>query len=83
MFKVYVLYSERYDKIYIGQTQDIQNRMLWHNELSEKGYTIKYRPWKVVYTEDFETRTEALRREKQLKTGRGRRFIWEEIIPNL
>jgi|GEM_PF-6190167 len=33
MFTVYVLYSDRYDKIYIGVTSDLGGRLLSHNEL--------------------------------------------------
>ncbi|MCD6557079.1 MAG: GIY-YIG nuclease family protein, partial [Bacteroidales bacterium] len=77
---VYVLYSEKYDKIYIGYTSNIEQRLLSHNKLSQKGYTVKYRPWKIVYTEKFTTKKEALQREKELKSSRGRNFIRKEIL---
>ncbi|RLD51467.1 MAG: GIY-YIG nuclease family protein [Bacteroidetes bacterium] len=80
MFTVYVLYSEKYDKIYIGYTSNIEQRLLSHNKLSQKGYTVKYRPWKIVYTEKFTTKKEALQREKELKSSRGRNFIRKEIL---
>ena len=79
MFTVYVLYSQKFDKIYIGYTSDLANRFLSHNELSTKGHTIKYRPWAIAYTEEFETKAEAMKRETQLKTGSGREFIWNII----
>ncbi|MGJ1269095.1 GIY-YIG nuclease family protein [Sphingobacterium spiritivorum] len=44
MFTVYVLYSGVYDKIYIGMTSDLPGRLLSHNELGTKGWTIRYRP---------------------------------------
>ena len=69
MFTVYVLFSEKYNKIYIGYTSNIEQRFLSHNELSKKGYTIRYRPWLIAYTEEFETKSEAIKREKQLKTS--------------
>ena len=75
MYIVYVLYSEVYDKIYVGYTADLTGRLLSHNELGIKGYTIKYRPWKVIYTEVFPEKPEALKREKQLKSAKGREFI--------
>ena len=81
MFTVYVLFSERYNKIYIGYSSNIQQRLLSHNKLSKKGWTIKFRPWKLVYTEEFDTKTDAMKREKVLKSGKGREFIWKEIIP--
>jgi putative endonuclease len=80
MFTVYVLYSERYDKIYIGYTSDLKKRFKSHNELAKKGWTVRFRPWEIVYTEIFEHKQDALRREKQLKTSRGRAFIREEIL---
>ena len=79
MFTVYVLYSQKYDQIYIGYTSDLENRFLSHNELATKGYTIKYRPWVIAYTEEFETKSEAMKREAQLKTGNGRAFAWNMV----
>ncbi len=80
MYFVYVLYSENYDKIYIGMTSNLEQRLLSHNELSKKGWTIKFRPWKMVYKESFQTKQEALKREKELKSFRGREFIRNQII---
>ncbi|MCI0750260.1 MAG: hypothetical protein L0Y35_00315 [Flammeovirgaceae bacterium] len=39
------------------------------------GWSIRFRPWIVVYTETFEKRIDALQREKQLKAGKGREWI--------
>ena len=50
MYKVYVLYSESYNKIYIGFTGNLEARLISHNELATKGWTIKYRPWVLIYT---------------------------------
>ena len=81
MFTVYVLYSQKHNKIYIGYTSDLQNRFLSHNQLATKGYTIKYRPWVIAYTEEFETKSEAIIRESKLKSANGRKFVWEIITP--
>ncbi|MES2516251.1 MAG: GIY-YIG nuclease family protein [Bacteroidota bacterium] len=75
MFTVYALYSEKYDKIYIGYTSNIEQRMLSHNELGTKGYTLRYRPWKLIYSERFPDKVSAMKREKELKSGKGREFI--------
>ncbi|MEW6773888.1 MAG: GIY-YIG nuclease family protein [Bacteroidota bacterium] len=80
MYYVYVLYSEKYNKIYIGYTGNLEERLKSHNELGNKGWTIKYRPWVCFYTESFESKEEAMKRERWLKTGVGRRFIWENIF---
>ncbi|MCY7310106.1 MAG: GIY-YIG nuclease family protein [Chitinophagaceae bacterium] len=77
MFTVYVLYSESFNKIYIGYTSNIEQRIKSHNELATKGWTIKFRPWKIVLTEFFESKHDAMKREKQLKTAAGRDWIWQ------
>ena len=80
MFTVYALYSEQYDKIYIGVTSDIEARLTAHNHPSNKGWTKSYSPWIVLYTETFEEKSEALKREKQLKSSKGRDYIREIIL---
>ena len=80
MFTVYVLYSENFDKIYIGYTSNLEQRFLSHNKLAKKGWTMQFRPWKIIHTEEFETKQEALKREKQLKSSRGRNWIRQELI---
>jgi putative endonuclease len=79
MFTVYVIYSEKYNKIYIGYTSNIDQRLLSHNELGKTGFTIKYRPWKLIYTEFFSEKSEAMKREKQLKSAKGREFVWNLV----
>ena len=79
MFTVYVLYSKDYNKIYVGFTSDLEQRLLSHNELGKKGWTIKFRPWQLIYKEEYSEKSEAMLREKQLKTATGRSFIWSII----
>jgi putative endonuclease len=79
MYQVYVLYSENYQKIYIGMTSNLEARLKSHNELGTKGWTIKYCPWVIIYTEETKTKQEALIRERQLKSAKGREFIWSLI----
>jgi len=79
MFTAYILYSQKFNQIYIGVTSDLANRFLSHNELATKGHTIKYRPWAIAHTEEYQTKTEAIKRENQLKSANGRKFIWALI----
>lgn len=75
MFNVYVLYSEKYNRIYVGMTSNLEERFKSHNELGKKGWTIKFRPWIIVYSEEYQEKSAALKREKQLKSAQGRLFI--------
>ena len=81
-FVVYILFSEDYGKTYVGYTSNLIERFKSHNYLSKKGYTIKFRPWQVIYVEFFTTKSEALKTEKFLKSGKGREFI-KEIISKI
>jgi len=74
------LYSSKYDRLYIGFSSDYKTRFKWHNELAKKGYTVRFRPWKIIYTESFETKSEAMKREKQLKSGQGRAWIRKTLL---
>ncbi|AFN73884.1 GIY-YIG catalytic domain protein [Melioribacter roseus P3M-2] len=78
MYTVYVLYSRRFNKIYIGQTENLERRLSEHNN-GISTYTRRYMPWEVIYTEEYSTRPEALKRERQLKSQKGREFIWNYI----
>ncbi len=79
MYHMYVLYSPRFNKIYIGFSGDVRNRLLIHNDSRNTGWTAHYQPWELFYTEEYTTKSEAMKREKQLKTSRGRAFVWEMI----
>ena len=66
MYTVYIIYSSKIDKYYIGYSANVQDRLAKHNRNS-KGYTASGRPWVLVYTEILSTKKEAMAREKQLK----------------
>ena len=81
MYFVYAIYNRQVDKIYIGQTQDIRKRLLMHNKKLISGYTSRFSGiWEVIYLEEVKDRKEALYREKQLKSYRGRQFV-KKFIP--
>jgi putative endonuclease len=79
-YVVYVLFSIKYDKIYIGYTSNLEQRLLSHNELSTKGWTVRFRPWKLIYTEIFKDKVSAMKREKELKSFRGREWIRSQFL---
>jgi putative endonuclease len=72
---VYALYSPVHDKIYVGETSDLDDRYRSHNELATKGWTVHYRPWVILYKEESIDRKTARTRERQLKSGSGREFL--------
>lgn len=70
MYYVYILRSLKDYRYYIGSTKDIKKRIEEHNS----GKTISLRnriPLKLVYSEEFTSRTEAFRREKKIKSYKG------------
>jgi len=75
MFTTYVLKSLRNGKRYTGYTsKTAEERLREHNNNSNK-YTSQNCPFKLIYTELFETKTEAMKRERFLKSGKGREFL--------
>jgi len=71
MYFIYILSSFKTDRYYVGCTNNINQRLKKHN----KGYvrsTKSYRPWKLVYQEEFNTLSVARKREKQIKSWKSR-----------
>jgi len=75
MFTVYVLYSTKIQKKYTGFTQDLEKRIIQHNLGLLGKFTKGKGPWVLIYSEIFQTKVEAIVREKELKTGKGRDFL--------
>jgi putative endonuclease len=73
IYYVYIIYSATADRYYIGQTNDFERRIEEHN-LREGRYTSGKGPWKLVYKEECDSRSAAVRREKFLKSGKGREY---------
>ena len=79
MYIVYILYSINKDRYYIGFTGDeIQERLRKHNS-NHKGFTGKVADWRIVYTESFIQKNEAMKRELQIKKWKSRKLI-EKLI---
>ena len=66
---------------YVGQCEDLDKRMSKHNDGFSK-YTASKGPWRLKYFETVTTRTEALKREKQIKNMKSRKYI-EQLISTL
>lgn len=82
MFWVYAIYNITHKKFYIGQTENLEQRIILHNIGEFKNsYTARFDgEWVLIYKEPVQERLEALRREKQLKSYQGRQFI-KNYIP--
>ena len=78
MFYTYVLKSITHEYYYKGHCEDINKRLKEHNSGFTKSIK-KYRPFVLVYFEEFLTREEAIRRERYFKTGAGRAFVKYKI----
>ena len=66
MFYTYVLQSIHHDKIYVGQTSDLEERIKRHNNRRSKS-TKKYAPYKLIAAIPNETRSQACELESKLK----------------
>ncbi len=71
---VYILKSKIKDITYAGHTDNIERRLIEHNS-GKSIFTKKFKPWDLIYKEEFITVEEAIKREKYFKTAAGRRLI--------
>jgi putative endonuclease len=68
---VYILKSESTGTSYIGHTSNLEKRLIEHNN-GKSISTRKKRPWKLIYQEEYQTRSEAVQRERYFKSVQGR-----------
>ncbi len=79
-FFVYILYSSSFDKYYVGQSENVEHRIAFHNDVTRnKIWTSRGIPWELKTVIGFESKTEALKAEKFIKNQKSRKFI-ERII---
>jgi putative endonuclease len=80
---LYILKSKSYDKYYVGSSQNPMLRLSYHNSI-EKGFTSRYRPWEIVFEQEFESKEKALSAERKIKKWKSKvmieRVIKKEII---
>ncbi|MDP3934707.1 MAG: GIY-YIG nuclease family protein [Candidatus Giovannonibacteria bacterium] len=70
MFYVYILQSLKDGSYYVGQTKNLERRVLKHNSGASR-FTKSRVPYKVVYSESLSDRTTAIKRERQIKSYKG------------
>jgi len=81
MFYVYILQSQKNRRLYTSSTNNLDRRLNEHNSGLSR-YTKFTRPFRLLYSEMFTTRSRAVRRELYLKSGKGREEL-EKILEKL
>ncbi|MFZ2970883.1 MAG: GIY-YIG nuclease family protein [Minisyncoccia bacterium] len=70
----YIIKSEKNGRYYIGSCSDVDTRLKYHNNGWSK-YTKAGMPWTLCYFEKYDSKTEALKREKSVKSKKSRKYI--------
>jgi putative endonuclease len=78
-FDAYILKSLSHGSYYYGSSEDAGNRLKMHNS-GKVRYTKGRRPWQLHYVERFDTRSEAVQRERFFKSIEGYRFLKDNRI---
>ncbi len=78
----YVLLSDRDNRFYTGTTSDLRRRIHQHTEGRVRS-TAYRRPLKLIYYEACLSSDDALRRERFLKTGKGKRYLKSRLVSSL
>jgi putative endonuclease len=77
-FFLYILQSQKDGRYYVGVTKNVESRLDQHNRGVGKS-TRSGKPWLLIHTEEYSTRSEAARREKQIKKQKSRSYIETQI----
>ena len=78
-FFTYVLKSDNAGRHYYGHSKNVENRLNDHNKGKVRS-TKAYKPWKLIYSEKFETKSEAYQREMFFKSIDGYNFLKQQGI---
>ena len=76
---IYILFSKKVDKYYIGSTDDLIEERLRKHNTNHKGFTGKVGDWQLVHSEFYESLKAARKREIQIKNWKSRKLI-EKLI---
>lgn len=79
MFVTYILKSKTFLKTYVGHTDDIDRRLIEHND-GKSTFSKRYRPWVIIYKERFKNLDESIKREKYFKSAAGRRWMRNNLF---
>jgi len=67
MYNVYILQSDKTGKFYVGSTGDLEDRLIRH--FNGRSIATKHgEPWKLVFTEEYNSRQEGFHREMEIKS---------------
>jgi putative endonuclease len=80
-YKVFVLYSYTYDRIFVGYTTSLTDYMITMNVMESDNPLYEFRPWTLVHMELFVSEEEAMIRDGFLKLEIGQDYIRREILP--
>lgn len=78
MYAVYILYSERSSRYYVGQTTDMKDRLERHNQGRSKSTKFGI-PWSMVLQREVSSRSEAMILQKQIKKRGAKRYIEDQL----
>ncbi|MCC6253707.1 MAG: GIY-YIG nuclease family protein [Ignavibacteriaceae bacterium] len=78
-YYLYILRSLNFERYYVGISENVERRLKFHNTI-EKGFTSRYRPWEVVFKQEFSGKEAAMKAEKKVKGWKSRKMIEKLII---
>jgi len=76
---IYILRSKKSNQWYTGCTSDLRKRFKQHNNGEWKSWVKSRRPFELIYYEAYLHPNDAWAREKQIKSGPGKRYMRERL----
>lgn len=80
MYYTYILKSSSTGKIYIGHTDNLENRLKEHNSKAKSIYTSKKGPWKIVWSKEFPDRGAAMSFENNIKRMKNKKDYIAQLL---
>ena len=74
MYHIYILKSDKSRKLYIDHTENLERRLTEHNCIQSKS-TKNKGPWKIIFSKEFETRSETVKYELKLKSIKNKTYL--------
>ncbi len=81
LYKLYILYAPVHERLFVGVTSSLTDRMKAHNSNNPEDWTSVYKPWTLVHMELFNEPEEASQRERFFESADGEAYVKDNILP--
>lgn len=75
VYYVYIMYSEKCNQYYVGHSDNVDRKLDEHNSGKGGKYTIRWKPWELVYSGTYESKSLVVNRELEIENKKSTKYI--------